>query len=111
LAVAKEALTKAGKEIKTMTSETIAKSYLPEFLENKTKVGLKQIIDLVVITAAFRFFSPVIATPLAEVANKFLVKHKFMDAPKDKKEAAKKTNVPVAPPVEKTQTKSVVKFA
>lgn len=111
LGTAKKVLTEAGKDIKTMTSEAIAKGYLPEFLEKKTQLGLKQIVDLVFVTAAFRFFSPVIATPLAEVANKFLVKHKFMEAPKDKKEATQKTNIPVATPVEKTQTKSVVKFA
>lgn len=71
--------------------EEIAKKYAPTYVEGMTKEGIRSIVDLMYITAAFRLVGPIIATPLAEKANQFLAKHNFTKSP-DKKEQTPTTS-------------------
>lgn len=52
--------------------------------------GLKAVVPLFAFTFVFRYLGPVIATPLADKANKYLIKHKLIKDPKaSEKEAIK----------------------
>ena len=43
--------------------------------------GLKAVVPLFAFTFVFRYLSPVIATPIADKINKFLIKHKIIKDP------------------------------
>jgi hypothetical protein len=72
---------KSMPELAKKSAKEIAEKYAPTYVENITKDGIKSIVDLLYITAAFRFVGPVAATPLAETTNKFMAKHNFIKTP------------------------------
>jgi len=55
----------------------------PKDIEKLSKVGLHHsLIPLLAFSFAFRYLAPVIATPLADKVNKFLIKHDLIKDPK-----------------------------
>ena len=50
--------------------------------------GIKQMMAITAFTFVFRYLGPVIATPLADTVNNFLIKHKLIDDPKKHKKVA-----------------------
>ncbi|MEW5822185.1 MAG: hypothetical protein AB1782_18465 [Cyanobacteriota bacterium] len=49
------------------------------------KGGIKQMMAIAAFTLVFRFLGPVIATPLADKVNSFLIKHKLIKDPRSDK--------------------------
>ena len=57
----------------------------PDKIEKLSKVGLHHsLIPLLAFSFAFRYLAPVIATPLADKVNKFLIKHDLIKGSKPK---------------------------
>lgn len=61
--------------------------------------GIKQMMAIAAFTLVFRYLGPVIATPLADKATKFLVKHKLIADP----EAGKNKKAQAPAPAAKTE--------
>lgn len=57
------------------------------------KEGLAASVPLFLFTFTFRFLGPVIATPLADKINKFLIKHGYIKDPEAKKPPKNKLNI------------------
>jgi len=55
------------------------------------KKGFKSIVPLVSFTFAFRYLCPVLATPVADLINKYLIKHKMIKDPNEKQKEETKS--------------------
>ncbi|OGH95689.1 MAG: hypothetical protein A2039_06055 [Candidatus Melainabacteria bacterium GWA2_34_9] len=80
----KEAINKFEKPFIPRFEKVLEKQGLsPDKIEKLSKVGLHHsLIPLLAFSFAFRYLAPVIATPLADKVNKFLVKHNLIKDPK-----------------------------
>jgi len=84
------AMEKFNKHFLPRFEKVLRKQKLDETKINSLKGAMgHSIIPLLAFSFAFRYLGPIIATPLADKVNKFLIKHKLINDPKPKTSSEK----------------------